>query len=74
MRDLARVAQFVHETLHHFLVRRDVRVQKLQDQPLVDDLVLHQQHRAECALADLLDVLVTALDDVAGFELGNIER
>ena len=54
VRDLARVAQLVDEPLHHLLVLGDVRVQELEHEPLVDDRVLHQQHGAEGALADLL--------------------
>ena len=73
VRDLARVAQLVHEPLHHLLVLRDVRVQELEHQPLVDDRVLHQQHGAEGALADLLQVLVAALEHVARLERGDVE-
>ncbi len=72
VRDLARVAQLVHEALHHLLVLRHVRVQELQDQPLVDDRVLDQHHRAERALADLLDELVASFDDVAVLERGDV--
>ena len=74
VRDLAAVAQFVHEALHHLLVRGDVGVQELQDQPLLDHGVFHEQHRAERALADLLDELVAALDDVARLERRDVER
>ena len=73
VRDLARVAQLVHEALHHLFVFRDVRVQELEDQPLVDDRVFHQQHGAEGAAADAVDVLVAALDDVAGLERRDVE-
>ena len=70
VRDLARVAQLVHEALHDLLVLRHVRVQELQDQPLIDHGVFHQQHGAESAAADALDVFVAPLDDVAGGERG----
>ena len=73
VRDLARVAQLVDEALHHLLVLGDVRVQELQDQPLIDDGVLHQQHGAEGAVADAVDVLVAALDDVARLERGDVQ-
>ena len=73
VRDLAAVAQLVHEALHHLLVLGDARVQELEDQPLVDDRVLHQQHGAEGAAADALDVLVAALDDVAGLQRADVE-
>ena len=73
MRDLARVAQLVHEPLHHLLVLRDVRVQELQDQAIVDDGIFHQQHGAERALADLLDVLVAALDQFARLQRRDVE-
>ena len=73
VRDLAAVAQLVHEALHHLLVRGDVGVQELEDQALLDHGVLHQQHGAEGALADFLDELVAALDDVAGLQRGDVE-
>ena len=73
VRDLAAVAQLVHEALHHLLVRGDVGVQELQDQALLDDRVFHEQHRAEGALADLLDELVAALDDVARLQGVDVE-
>ena len=73
VRDLARVAQLVHEALHDLFVFRDVRVQELEDQPLVDHGVFHEQHGAERALADAFDVLVAALDDVAGLQGLDVE-
>src|SRR5882724_4177007 len=73
VRDLAAVAQLVNEALHHLLVRGYVGVQELEDQPLFDHGVFHQQYRAECALADLLDELVAALDDVAGLQGRDIQ-
>ena len=73
MRDLARVAQLVDEALHHLFVLRHVRVQELQDQAFLDHGVFHEQHSAERAFADLLDVLVTTFDDLAGFERGDVE-
>ena len=74
VRDLARVTQLVHKALHHLFVRRDVRVQELENQALVHDLVLHEEHGSESALADLLDELVAVVDDIARFEFGDIER
>ena len=73
VRDLARVAQLMHEALHDLFVFRDVRVQELEDEPLVDHGVFHEEHRAERALADAFDVLVAALDDVAGLEGLDVE-
>ena len=73
VRDLARVTQLVHEPLHDLFVFGDVRVQELEDEPFVDDRVLHQQHGAERALADAFDVFVAALDDVAGLESLDVE-
>ena len=73
VRDLARVAQLVHETLHDLFVFRDVRVQELEDEALVDHGVFHEQHGAERALADAFDVLVAAFDDVAGLERLDVE-
>ncbi len=70
---LRRVAQLVHEALHHLLVLRDVRVQELEDQAVVHHRVFHQQHGAEGALADLLDVLVAALEHVAGLQRVDVE-
>ena len=61
------------EALHHLFVRRHVGIQKLEDQPLVDDLVLHQQYGTESALADFLDELVAAVDDIARLEGRNVE-
>ncbi len=55
----------MHEALHHLLVRGDVGVQEFEDQALLDNRVFHEQHGAECALADLFDELVAALDDVS---------
>ncbi len=73
VRDLARVAQLMDEALHHFFVLRHVRVQELEDQPLVDDRVFHQQHGAEGAAPDAVDELVAALDDVARLQLRDVE-
>ena len=73
VRDLARVAQLVHEALHDLFVFRDVRVQELENEPLVDHGVFHEQHGAERALADAFDVLVAAFDDVAGLERLDVE-
>ena len=73
MGDLARVTQFVHKPLHHFLILRNVRIEELEDQPVVDHGIFHQQHRAKGTLADALDVLVAALHDVARRQRGNIE-
>src|SRR5580658_7307180 len=73
VRDLARVAQLVHEALHHFFVLRDVGIQELQDQTLIDDRVLHEYYRAEGAAADAVDVFVAALDDIAGLESVDVE-
>ena len=73
VRDLARVTQLVHEALHDLLVFRDVRIEELKNEALVDDGVFHEQHRAERALADALDVFVAAFDDVAGLERLDVE-
>ena len=74
VRDAPRVAQLVHEALQHLLVGRDVGVQELQDQPLLDDGVLDENDGAERAFADLLDELVAALDHVAVLQGVQIER
>ncbi len=61
------------EALHHLFVLRDIRVQELQDEALVDDSVLDEQHGAERALADLLDELVAPFDHIARLEGRDIE-
>jgi hypothetical protein len=63
----------VHEALHDLFVFGDVGIQEFEDELLVDHRVFHEQHGAECALADALDVLVAALDDVAGLERLDVE-
>ncbi len=73
VRDLARVAQLVHDALHHLLVFGHVRIQELQDQAVVDHRVFHQQHGAEGALADLVDEFVAPLDHVALLERADVE-
>ncbi len=73
VRDLARVTQLVDEALHHFFVPRHIRVQELQNQALVDDRVLHQQHGAEGAAADAIDVFVAPLNNVARFQRLDIQ-
>ena len=48
-------------------------IEEFQDQALLDHGIFHQQHGAERAAADALDVLVAALDDVAGRERRDVE-
>jgi outer membrane receptor protein involved in Fe transport len=55
----------VHEALHHFFVGRHIRVQKFQDQALIDHRVFHQQYGTKCAFADFLDVPVASVDYIA---------